>query len=178
MKVNLIAFMLIFVFHISGYAQPTPFRGTLLFNLAEKEYSGEWINVETYESKQIRLLSKYKDSELSYDTLHKAFAFTTNGAEHKEFAIIYQNDTMFINYPSLPFLAAVYIKSPIPLNGKSFSFSNPFIYDAIHSNKNMNGSRIFYLCQGCLLSTQYEMKEEKKQQFNKKHFTFMVNLKK
>lgn len=170
--------ILILVFHFYGYAQPTPFRGTLLFNLTEKEYTGEWINVETFESKNIRLLSKYKDSELSYDTLHKAFAFTTNGAEHKEFAIIYQSDTLFINFPSLPFLEAVFIQSPIPLIGKSFSFSNPFIYDAMHSNKNNHKSRIFYLCQGCFLSSQYEMKEETKQQFNKKHFKYMVSLKK
>jgi hypothetical protein len=176
MKHIIISSLLILVFNFNGIGQPTPFRGTLLFNLSEKEY-GAFLSIKELESRNIRLLSYDKNSEFTYDTIHKAFAFTTNGFEHKEFAITYKSDTVFITYPSLPFLSAVFIKAPIPLNGKSFSFSNKQIYDAIHSNKYYNEFRIFNLCQGCFITEYYAMPEEIEKQISKDIYIYIIKLK-
>lgn len=177
MKNNLIIILSILIFYFNGFAQPTPFRGTLLFNLVEKENTGKFINIAEFESRNIRLLSNYEDSKFKYDTIQKAFKFTTNGFEQKELALIYQNDTIFINYPSLRFVSAVFIKTPIPLNGKSFSFYNKNIYDAIHSNHCYDNFGIFYLCQGCFLS-EYEMQENRKKQIRRKYFMYEIKLEK
>lgn len=178
MKNNLITILSVLIFYFNGFAQPTPFPGTLLFNLVEKENTGKFINIAEFENRNIRLLSNYKDSKFKYDTIQKAFKFTTNGFEQKELALIYQNDTIFINYPSLRFVSAVFIKTPIPLNGKSFSFYNKNIYDAIHSNHCYDNFGIFYLCQGCSLSEQYEIQEKQKKQINKKYFLYEIELEK
>jgi hypothetical protein len=157
--------------------QPAPFKGTILFNLSLKEY-GKYLNSDDLDSMDIRLLAFNKDSEFRYDSLHNAFAFTTVGFEEKEFAIIYKSDTIFINYPSLPILNAVFIKAPIPLKGISYSFSSKQIYDAIHSNKNFNEDRIFNLCHGCFISDYYRMPEEIKTNISKDIFNFTIQLKK
>lgn len=174
---KIITYLLFLILNLNGFGQPTPFRGTLLFNLTETEYTGSLIKKEEFISKKIKILSRHKDCELKYDTIHNAFSFTTNGTECKEFAIVYKNDTVFIDYPSLPRVNAVHIMMPIPLNGKSFSFSNKFTYDAMHSNINYNNFNIFYLCQGCFLSTQYEMTIETKKRKNKQYFINEVKLK-
>lgn len=173
---KIITFLLIIILNMKGFGQPTPFKGTLLFNLTETEYTGSLIKKEEFISKKIKILSRQKDSELKYDTIHNAFSFTTNGTELKEFAIVYNNDTIFIDYPSLPRVNEVHILMPIPLNGKSFSFSNEFTYDAMHSNANYNKFKIFYLCQGCFLSTQYEMTIETKKKRSKRYLTNEVKL--
>jgi hypothetical protein len=160
----------------NGNAQPAPFQGTLLFNLTEKENFGELLTIEDFKSEKVRILSYDNKSELKYDTLHKAFSFTTIGFETKQFAIIYKNDTVYINYPSLPFVRAVYVKAPIPLNGMSFSFKNKYTYDAMHSNHYFNNFRIFYLCQGCFISDTYAMNEEIKKSIRKDLFNNSIKL--
>ena len=164
MKKIFIIFYL-FAFQFNGFAQPAPYPSTLLFNLVEKEkeYSGNWITPDELKSKNITFLSYNENSELRYDTIHKAFAFTTMGFECKDFMIIYNNDTIFINYPSLPFAHVIFVKMPIPLNGKSFSFYNKYTYDALNTNHYYNKFSIFYLCQGCWISEQYEMSKEYKE---------------
>ena len=174
---KIITSLLVLILNLSVFGQPTPFRGTLLFNLTETEYTGNTLKKEDIISKEINLLSRHKGCEFKYDTIHKAFSFTTNGTEYKEFAIVYKKDTVFIDFPSLPSIKAVHIKMPIPLNGKSFSFSNIFTYDAMHSNMSYNDSNIFYLCQGCFISTQYEMPIETQNRKNKKYFVNEVKLK-
>jgi len=168
--------LLTLLFISNANAQPAPFRGTLLFNLTEKENFGEFLTIEDLKSKKVQLLSDNKESELKYDGLNKAFSFTTIGFETKQFAIIYNNDTIFINYPSLPFVGAVYLKAPIPLNGMSFSFTNNYTYDAMHSNHYFNNFKIFYLCQGCFISITYAMTEETKKHIRKDLFTNPIKL--
>lgn len=177
MKKN-VTFLLIIMLNLNGFGQPTPFRGTLLFNLTETEYTGSIIKKEEFLSKKIKILSASKGGELKYDTIHNAFSFTTNGTECKEFAIVFKNDTIYIDYPSLPTVNAVHIMMPIPLNGKNFSFSNKFTYDAMHSNMKYDKFNIFYLCQGCFLSKQYEMTLETKKRKNKKFIINEVKLEK
>jgi len=177
MKFIFISTLLILLLNYNGIGQPSPFKGTLLFNLSEKEY-GAAFNIAELESKNIQILSYDKNSEFSYDTVNRAFAFTTEGLENKEFAIVYQRDTIYITYPSLPFLSAVLIKAPIPLIGKSFSFFNKHTYDAIHSNKNYKEPRIFNLCQGCFISQYYAMPEEIKKCIDKDMFIYTIKLKK
>jgi hypothetical protein len=158
-------------------AQPAPFKGTLLFNLTEEEFYGEFLTIEDFKSEKVRLLSYNNESELKYDTLHKAFSFTTKGFETKEFAIIYKNDTVVIDYPSLPYVRAVYVKAAILLNGMSFSFKNDYTYDAMHSNDCYNDFRIFYLCSGgCSISDKYSMTEETKKYVRKDLFTNLIKL--
>lgn len=176
MKHILLTLLLTLSFISNGYAQPAPFQGTLLFNLTEKENFGEFLTIEDFKSEKVRLLSYDNESELKYDTLQKAFSYTTIGFETKQFAIIYNNDTVFINYPSLPFVGAVYVKAPIPLNGMSFSFKNKYTYDAMHSNHYFIDFRIFYLCQGCFISDTYSMTEEIKKYIRKDLFTNPVKL--
>ncbi|MBI3143071.1 MAG: hypothetical protein HYZ16_09605 [Bacteroidetes bacterium] len=173
----LLTLLLTFLFISNGNAQPAPFRGTLLFNLTEKGDFGEFLTAEAFKSGKVLLLSSDKESELTYDTLHKAFSYTTIGFEKKQFAIIYNNDTIYIDYPSLPFIKAVFVKAPIPLNGVSFSFSNKYTYDAMHSNQYYNNFRMFYLCQGCFISDNYAMTEETKKHIRKELFTHTIKFK-
>ena len=86
--------------------------------------------------------------------------------------------SVFIDYPSLPFISSVFIKAPVPLNGKSFSFYNRNTYDAMYTNHIYNNIRVFYLCQGCFLSEQYEMQEETKKGIEKKFFRHTIKLEK
>jgi hypothetical protein len=166
------------LFFISNVnAQPAPFWGNLLFNFTEKGGFGEFLTIEEFKSKKIQLFSYNKESELKYDTLHKAFSYTTIGFEDKQFAIVYNYDTIFINYPSLPFVGAVFVKAPIPLNGMSFSFNNKYTYDAMHSNHYFNDFRIYYLCQGCFILDTYSMTEETKKYIRKDLFTNAIKLK-
>lgn len=168
--------LLTFVIQFNGFAQPQPFIGNLLFNLTENEFTGNFITADELENKNIRFLSNNPDSKLKYDTRNKAFSFTTEGWEYKMFAILYKNDTIFIDYPSLPFVSAVFIKNAIPLNGKNFSFYNRYTYDAIHSNNYYYHIGIFNLCQGCFISEEYEMQEKTKNQIKKKHFIHTIKL--
>lgn len=150
---------IIFIFSGMGFAQPSPYYGTILFNLTEQQYPSKLITVDDLKSKDIRFLSFDKESIFKYDTINNAFSLTTNGFETKHFAIVYKNDTILIDYPSRKGVS-IFVKVPIPLKGsKGYSFSNEYIYDAISSNKDKYLNSIFYLCQGCLLS-RYEMKEE------------------
>ncbi|MFN8417039.1 MAG: hypothetical protein U0U66_11970 [Cytophagaceae bacterium] len=173
----IITLLLTTLFISNGNAQPATFAGTFLFNLTEKGNFGEFLTVEAFKSGKVQILSNDKESELTYDTLHKAFSYTTYGFENKQLAIIYNNDTIFINYPSLPFVGAVFVKAPIPLNGMSYSFSNEFTYDAMHSNHYFNDFRIFYLCQGCNISDTYTMTEKTKKYIRKDLFTNPVEFK-
>lgn len=168
--------LIILAFHFVGIAQPAPFSGTLLFNLTEKEKAGRYLTIEDFKSEKVRVLSYSESSELKYDTTKQAFSFTTIGFEQKDFAIIYKNDTTFIAYPSLRFLDAVFIKSPIKLNDGNFSFANKHIYDAIHSNKYYYDFRIFYLCQGCFMSSNYTMPKETKERIEK-YIKYSIELK-
>jgi hypothetical protein len=140
-------------------AQPTPYKGTFLFNLTEEQYSSKLLTLDDLKNNGIYFLSFDKESLVKYDTVNKAFSFTSKGFETKHFAIVHKNDTIFIDYPSK--LAVItFVKIPIPLDSSnSYSFSNEYIYDAIHSNKNKYLNDIFYLCQGCFLS-RYKMNEE------------------
>lgn len=153
-----IFFALIFICG-QGFAQPTPYDGTFLFNLSEQQYPSKLLTVDDLKNKNIYFLSFDKESIVKYDTLNKAFSITTKGFETKHFAIVHENDTIIIDFPSL-LGVSTFLKMPIPIeSSKSYSFSNQYIYDAIHSNKNKYLNDIFYLCQGCFLS-RYEMKEE------------------
>ena len=143
------------------FAQPQPYGGTFLFNLTKQQYPRKLLTVDDLKSNEIQFLSFDKESIVKYDTVNKAFSFTSKGFETKQFAIVYKNDTIFIEYPSL-LSVCTFVKMPIPLESSiSYSFSNQYIYDAIHSNKNKYLISIFYLCQGCFLS-RYEMNEETK----------------
>ncbi len=173
---HIFTILLTLLFNSESNAQPMPFNGTLLFNLTEKGNNGEFLTIEDFKSEKVRLLSYDSESELKYDTVHKAFSFSTTLYDIKEFAIIYNNDTIYISYPSKPNLEAVFVKEPIPLNGTSFSFSNKYIYDALISNHYLNDFGIFYLCQGCHISAIYEMTEETKMYLRKDLFTYQIKL--
>jgi hypothetical protein len=163
----------IILFNLNGVAQPAPFRGTLLFNLTEKEHTGTYLRIEDFKTEKVQLLSYNKESKLKYDSINKAFSFTTNGSVMKNFAIVYKKDTVFISYPSLRYLKALSIVMPIPLNGKSFSFYTKYTYDAIHSNESSYFNNIYNLCHGCFISDTYSMSEEEKKEFqvNRKFLT-------
>ena len=160
MKLNtLYIFFAIILTCGQSFAQPTPYGGTFLFNLTEQQYSSKLLTVDDLKNNDIYFLSFDKESVVKYDTVNKAFSFTSKGYETKHFAIVHKNDTILIDYPSL-LGVSTFVKMPIPLeSSKSYSFSNQYIYDAIHSNKNKYLNDIFYLCQGCFLS-RYEMNEE------------------
>lgn len=158
------------------FAQPGQFKGTLLFNLNDNTDSYKTITPSEIETKNIRFLSYYKNSVLKYDTTYKAFSFTTSGDEVKVFAIVYKSDTILIDYPSVKLDNSVFIKTPIPLVGKSFSFYNPYIYDAMFSNYRNKISSIFYLCDGCFISKQYEMSVKTKKLIQKKYLTTIVKI--
>ncbi len=168
---------LFLTFQNKVFAQPTPYYGTLFFNLSEIENPYKSLTAKDIEIKDIRFLSNHP-AKLKYDTINKALAITTYGYEIQNFAILYKNDTIYIDYPSREYVKAVYIKTPIPLNGKNFSFYNKFTYDAMHSNG--YETKIFNLCQGCMIS-QYEMSEEtlkRIEKFNRKRKWFVVKLEK
>jgi hypothetical protein len=152
MKLNIFyIFFVIILTRGQSFAQPTPYGGTFLFNLTEQQYPSKLLTLDDLKNNDIYFLSFDKESVVKYDTVNKAFSFTSKG---------YENDTILIDYPSL-LGVSTFVKMPIPLeSGKSYSFSNQHIYDAIHSNKNKYLNDIFYLCQGCFLS-RYEMDEEK-----------------
>ncbi len=142
-----------------GLAQPTPYKGTFLFNLTVQQYPSKLMTVDDLKNKGIRFLSFDNESVIKYDTVYNAFSITAKGFETKHFAIVHKNDTILIDYPSRLGIS-IFVKAPIPLKGSSgYSFSNEYIYDAIHSNKNKYLNSIFYLCQGCILS-RYEMNDE------------------
>lgn len=159
MKLNtLYIFFALILICGQSFAQPTPYGGTFLFNLSEHQYPSKLLTVDDLKIKTFTL-SFDKESIVKYDTLNKAFSITTKGFETKHFAIVHKNDTIFIDYPFL-LGVSTFVKTPIPLeSNKSYSFSNQYIYDAIHSNKNKYLNDIFYLCQGCFFS-RYEMNEE------------------
>ena len=143
--------------------QPQPFPGTLFFNLTEKEHSGNFLSPEELESKNIKILSYDSvTTQFRYDTIHNSFSVTTDGFERKVFAISFNSDTIIIDYPAKPFANSVCIISPIPLNGRSFSFYNKLTYDALHSNHNRNKFNIFYFCLNCSITDTYAMPEERK----------------
>lgn len=176
-KLFYILVFLLLSFHNKGISQPTPYNATLLFNLSEIENPYKSLTVKDLEIKGIYFLSN-QPAKLKYDTINKAFAFTAYGYEIQNFAIIYKKDTIYIDYPSREYIKAVFIKTPIPLNGKSFAFYNKFTYDAMHSNNYDTNN--FYLCQGCIIS-QYEMPEQllkKIEKFNRKRKWFVVKLEK
>jgi hypothetical protein len=159
----------------SGHAQPSPFQGSLFFNLNDDENAYKPLTPDEVKSKNIRFLSYNKRSVVKYDTIQKAFSFTTEAFERKQFAIVYEKDTVYIDYPSIDFGNAVFVKTPIPLKGKSYSFYNDKTYDALHSNGRHKVSTIFYLCEGCLIS-RYEMTEETKKQLKRYPFPYTINL--
>lgn len=171
-------FFIIFAFNIDALAQPSLFDGTLLFNLTEKENSWDFMTPDEFENKNIHILSFNKESTLKYDNLNKSFSFTTTGLYAKCFAIVYQKDTIYVDYPSLDFGNSVYVKTPIPLNGKSFSFYNEGTYDAMHSNCRSKVNTVFYLCDVCFISKQYEMPDKTRKQIRKKYLSNIIKLKK
>lgn len=159
-----------------SFAQPSSYDGTFIFNLTEKEYPSKLITIEELKTKDIRFLSFNKESIVKYDTINKAFSFTSDGFETKQFAIVHKRDTIFIDYPSVKSVS-VCLNTLIPLDkSNGYSFSNENIYDAISSNKNKYFNSIFYLCQGCLLS-RYKMKEATKKQLHKyRHILNSINV--
>jgi len=174
-KVITYIFFAIVLISQKSFAQPSTFRGTLFFNLNDNEDSYKPINIDEIENKNIRFLSYDKESIIKYDTIQKAFSFTTNGFVNKQFAIVYEKDTIYVDYPSIDFGNSVFIKTPIPLKGKSYSFYSKKIYDAIHSNYRGKVSTIFYLCDGCQIR-QYEMTDETKKQLKKYRLLHTINL--
>lgn len=156
------------------FSQPSLFPGTLYFNLNDDEDLYKSITPDELKYKKIHFLSYTKQSAVKYDTIQKAFSFTKKGLESNIFAIVYKNDTIYIDYPSMVG-SSVFIKTPIPLNGKSFSFYNEVTYDALHSNHRVKGYPILYLCDGCRIS-QYEMPDKRKLQIVKKRLTNIIKL--
>lgn len=147
--------------------QPSPFYGTLLFNLTE-ESTGKLITPDEIQSKDIRFFTFQdynKKAVLRYDTIQKVFSIRMLGFESKLFAIIYKSDTIYIDYPSIND-KSVYIQAPIPLNGKSYSFFNWTTYDAMYNNCKYNKLIIFYLCSWGALHN-YEMTEPRRKQIKK-----------
>ena len=159
--------------NLNGLTQPSPFYGTLLFNLMD-EQSRNYITANDFKNGKIQLLSYNSNSKLTYDTTNKAFSFNTMGFEFKEFGIVYNSDTTFISYPSTAFIKAVFVKMPIPLNGMTYSFNNQFTYDAMNSNHYFNNLEVFYLCSGCLISDTYGKHEEKNKKVNKMSFILPI----
>ena len=170
-------FFVIILFSQNCLAQPSSFRGTFYFNLNDDDDAYKTVTTDEIQSKNIRFLSYDKQSVLKYDTIQKAFSYTTKGLEKKQFAIVYKKDTIYVDYPSLDFGNSVFVKTPIPLKGKSYSFFNEKSYDALHSNCRGKVLTVFYLCDGCLIS-RYEMIEETKKQLKKYNFLYTINLEK
>ena len=119
------------------------------------------ITIDDIQKGKVQILSYDNENSIEYDTIHKAFSFRSKGFETRSFTILYKNDTIQINYPSVRTISAVFIKSPILLNGKNYSFSNKYIYDSMHSNHYNNCFAIFNLCEGCFIS-EYEMPNEQR----------------
>lgn len=157
MKIIETAFILLFLFPFYGTSQPTPFMGSLYFNLTEAKDYGPSVTRDDVRSGKIRFFAQYPQSSLTYDSLQKAFCIRTYGIAEKCFAILYQGDTSYISFASLESLKGLQIGMPIPLNGKSFSFYNRQIFDVIQSNKADYFLKIFSLCAGCILNATYEM---------------------
>lgn len=162
--------LLILLFSGKGFAQPSWYPGTLLFNLTERPLKKNDITLNDIKSKNIRFLSTDKESIIKYDTIHKAFSYTTNkGYEVKTFAVVYQKDTIFIDFPSASRQKktnAVFVKQLIPLNEKSFSFYDNKILDAMNANCAYNKIDIFYLVYGSIIHN-YEMSEERRKQLSR-----------
>ncbi len=136
------------------------FQGTFLFNLIEN--SGNLITTQDIKSKNIKFLSSDSNSVIKYDSLRKAFSFTTRGYDKKYLGIVYEHDTIFIAYPSYPTISTYFLKTPIPLNGNSFSFYSEQDSDQIPIYPNNNGVLTEYIYHNDILSETYKMKEETK----------------
>ncbi len=161
-------------------AQPSPFDGTFLFNLTDDENTGKLITPDEIGSKDIRFFTFQdynKEAVLKYDTIQKAFSIRMRGFESKLFGIIYKNDTIYIDYPSVSHEKSVYIQAPIPLKGKSYSFFNWTTYDAMYNNCKYNNLNVFYLCSWGALHN-YEMAEPKRRQMKKKGRSKIIELEK
>lgn len=170
---------LILLFLEKGFAQPSWYSGTLLFNLSEEPYTKtkKDITIDDFKNKTIHLLSPdEKTATLKYDTINKAFSFTTKiGYELKTFAVVHKTDTIYIDFPAVPrYNTHICIKSPIPLKGKSFSFYDRKIYDAMIVNYEYNKTDIFYLCRSWQSFSSYEMEEERKEQLKKNAHSWHV----
>lgn len=157
---RLVSIVLLLSICCTAKAQRT--QGTFLFNLVEIENSGNLITVQDIKSKNIKFLSSDSNSVIKYDSLQKAFSFTTRGYEKKFLGIVYEHDTIFLTYPTYPTIATYFLKTPIPLNGNSFSFYSE--QDANNSPiyPNNNGVLIDNLYYNEILSERYQMKEETK----------------
>lgn len=165
------------LFSGKGFAQPSWYSGTLLFNLTERPLKKNDISLDDIKSKNIRFLSFDKESIIKYDTIHKAFSYTTNKEyEVKTFAVVYQKDTIFIDFPSVKHLKAVFVKQLIPLSEKSFSFYDYKILDAMIGNHTYNKIDIFYLGYGWSIH-KYEMPEERRKQLSRHMEWHVIELK-
>lgn len=157
-KKTLFIFFAILLICKQGFAQPSPYESTLFFNLTKDDNKWTHIKPKEFESNDIQIMSAV-NSKLKYDTIRKAFSFTTNGFEQKAFAIVHKKDTIYIEYPSTVYTTGVFVVSPIPLNQKSYSFFDWKIYDAMYNNHKHNQLNVFYLCSLGYLHT-YEMQNE------------------
>lgn len=178
MKGKIVQTILITLTYLNVFAQPSDFSGTLLFNLTETENSWNPMSADEIVSRNISFLSFKKNSTLKYDSINNALSYTTDGYEINWLAIVYKKDTIYIDYPSVKLGNSVFVKAPIPLNGKSFSFFNENTYDAMHSNCRGRVNTVFYLCDACFISKQYEMPEKTKMQIRKKYLTNNIKLQK
>ncbi len=178
MKKLLYLLFLAFFFSVKGLAQPSWYSGTLLFNFSEEPYIKPNITIDDFKNKTIQLLSSDENSTLKYDTINKAFSFTTKiGYEVKSFAVVHQKDTIFIDFPaSGRHKTNVFVKTPIPLSRESFSFFDMKIIDAMIANYQYGKDNTFSLCQYCSFS-QYEMEKERKEQLKKLvHLWYAIKL--
>lgn len=180
MKTHLYIIVVVLFYGYPVLSQPSPFDGTLLFNLTEDENTGKLITPDEIQSKDIRFFTFQdynKKAILRYDTIQKAFSIKMQGFESKQFGIIYKSDTVYIDYPSVSHGKSVCIQAPIPLQGKSYSFFNWNTYDAMYNNCKYNNLTIFYFCSWGALHN-YEMQEQTNKKLKKRKHTKMIELEK
>lgn len=180
MRACLYIIVVILFYGYPALGQPSPFDGTLLFNLTEDENTGILITPNEIQSKDIHFFTFQdynKKAVLKYDTIQKAFSIKMQGYESKLFGIIYKSDTIYIDYPSVSHGKSVYIQAPIPLKDKSYSFFNWNTYDAMYNNCKFNNLTIFYLCSWGAMHV-YEMQEETNKELKKRGRVKMIELEK
>lgn len=151
--------ILFLIISINMYAQPGWYPAKLYFNLTERTDKKIDISVDNITNKNVRFLSDDEGAIIKYDSIKRAFSYSTRkGLELRSFAIVYHNDTTFIDFPAIERMS-VFIKSPIPLDGNNYSFYDVKTLDIMLANRIYDNNNIFYLNSGWQIST-YRMKEE------------------
>lgn len=164
-------------------AQAQGYLGTFLFNMVDEGPPRRLITVRDITTRDIKFLSADSNSVITYDTVYNAFSFTTYGREQKYFGIVYENDTIVINYPSYRQYRYYFFKSPsIPLNGNSYSFYHNSSYDYLSSTLMMKEKSTQDTVLTCDNKTtidffgEYGMEEKNERQV-KKHLIYAIEFK-